>query len=76
MELESFQHILYKYTNNKFHENPSIEDPVVTCGPTRRSLQSLVAILRTRLKIHVLSNKLLRYIYWTGRGTCSNTKFI
>ena len=46
---------LRKYSNNRFDENPSSRSRVVlygrTDGRTRRSPQSLVAVLRTRLRI-------------------------
>ena len=36
MKLELTRQFLTKYTNNKFHENPSTESRVVPCGQTDR----------------------------------------
>ena len=76
MELGYSQHILYKHTTTKFHENPSSESRVVPWGQTRPSLKSLFAILRTRIKTRVLATKPFHNNYSTNRGRHSNTKFI
>jgi len=36
MKLEFFRQIFEKYSNIKFHENPSSESRVVPCGQTDR----------------------------------------
>jgi len=46
----SFLWVFEKSSNTKFHENPSSDSRVVTCGHTWRSKQSLSALLRTHLK--------------------------
>jgi hypothetical protein len=51
MKLEFSRHIFDKYSNIKFHENPSSRSRIVPCGRTNRQtvmkkLMSLFAILR------------------------------
>jgi len=58
MKIEFSQQILAKYTNTKFHVNPSSGSRAVPCGQADgrtdrqkwRSYGSLFAVLRTRLK--------------------------
>jgi len=52
MKLEHSRQILEKYSNIKFHENPSRGSRVVPCGPT--DMTKLYAVLRTRLKINCI----------------------
>jgi hypothetical protein len=51
-ELKSSRHISEKYSNTKFHENPSIGSRIVLCGKTDRYDKLTVAFrnLRTPLK--------------------------
>jgi hypothetical protein len=55
--------ILEKYSNIKFHKNPSSENRLAPCrqrdGQTWWSLWPLFAILRTRLKSRCVSDKIL-----------------
>jgi hypothetical protein len=48
MKLKFSRQIFEKYSNIKFHENPSSWRRVITCGQTVMTQQLLVAILRTR----------------------------
>ena len=55
MKLEFSGQLFEKYSNNKFHENPSNGSRVVPCGRTdKHEAESLFVILRTRLKMKVL----------------------
>jgi hypothetical protein len=49
IKLEFVQQIFEKYSNIKFHENPSSGSRVVPSGKTRWTKGSLFAVLRTRL---------------------------
>jgi len=52
MKLEFSRQIFEKYSNTKFHENPTSGSRVVPCGGTDRldEAESLFAVLRMRLK--------------------------
>jgi hypothetical protein len=41
MELEFSQQIVEKYSNIKFHDNPSSRSPVVTCGHADRRTDTM-----------------------------------
>ena len=47
MKLEFSRHILEKYSNIIFHENPSIENRVVPCGQTDRLTDITKLIIAT-----------------------------
>jgi hypothetical protein len=51
MKVEFSQQIFEKYSNIKFHENPSSENRVVPCGQIQRGKHSLFAMSRICLKI-------------------------
>jgi len=48
MKLEHSRQFLTKYTNNKFHENPSSESQVVPCGQTDRRTDMTKRIVALR----------------------------
>jgi len=61
MELALFRQIFEKYSNIKFHENPSSGIRVVPCGwmDRRTDMTKLIlalAILKTRLKLNRILN--------------------
>ena len=61
MDLELYREIFEKYSNIKFHENPSGGGRVVPCGwrDRRTDMTKLIlasAILRTRLKVKKILN--------------------
>ena len=59
--------IFEKYSNSKFHENPSSGSRVVPCGQTWRSKYSLIAILRKRLKLWGFRYGVSQFVAHLGR---------
>jgi hypothetical protein len=54
MKLEVSGQIFEKYSNIKFHENPSSVSGVVRCGQTDMKLMVFIAVLRSHLKTKAL----------------------
>jgi hypothetical protein len=62
MKTEFSRHVFEKYSNIKFHHNPSSGSRVIQCGQTDMTKAIvLFAILQTRLKMDILYNI---YVWW------------
>ena len=59
MKLEFSRHIFEKYSNIKFHENPSSGNGVVACG--RTDMEKVIVAFRNFAKVLTNSYKSIRY---------------